>query len=288
MKKNLRKILFILAFLVFLGIFAYSGIRLWAYYSAADTAGDAYEALSQLRPTAPAADSTAPSVDLSLYETMPPQDLADTPDNPYTGVTHPETQDTTYLLPEYEELYALNPDLVGWIRIDGTRIDYPVVQRPEETDYYLYRDFYGNASQWGCIYVREQCDVFRPSDNVVIYGHRMLDGAMFYDLVNYLKKSYWEEHPIIRFDTLRGHHEYQIICVMKISANSHTGYAFHQFNDAATPEEFAEYWAKCQEHAIYDTGLDAQWGDKLISLYTCEYSQTNGRLVVVAKRIPTE
>lgn len=286
MNKSFRKTLFFLAFLVFLGIFIYSSIRLWVYYSAADAAGDTYEALSQLRPTDP--DSTTPSIDLSLYETMDPQELADTPDNPYTGVTHPETEDTTYLLPEFEELYALNPDLVGWIRIDGTQVDYPVVQRPTETDYYLYRDFYGKDSQWGCIYVREQCDVFRPSDNVVIYGHRMLDGAMFYDLVNYEKKSFWEEHPTIHFDTLRGRHEYQIICVMKISANADGSYAFHQFTDAGTAEEFDEYWANCLEHALYDTGLDAQWGDKLISLYTCEYSQANGRLVVVAKRITEE
>ena len=280
MKKTTRTILFSLAFLILFGIFAYSGIRLWLYYSAAGSAEDTYEDLSQLKP-----ESTAPTLDLTPYETMTPGQLAEADEIPYTGVDDPGTGETVYLLPEFEELYALNPDLVGWITIPGTRVDYPVVQRPQETDYYLYRDFYGKSSQWGCIYVREQCDVFRPSDNVVVYGHRMLDGAMFADLANYEKKSFWEAHPTLRFDTLRGHHEYEIICVMKISANAHGSYAFHQFTDAVDPLEFYEFWANCQEHALYDTGIEPQYGDKLISLYTCEYSQTNGRLVVIARRI---
>ena len=287
MKKKSGKVLFILIFLILLGIFTYSGIRLFTYYSSANAADDNYQELSQLRQEAQTApvDPTAPSRDLSVYETMSHQELTDLHDSPYIGVTHPETGKSTYLLPEYEELFLLNPDIVGWISIPDTRIDYPVVQRSNERDYYLYRAFYGNESQWGCIYVREECDVFTPSDNVVIYGHRMLDGAMFFDLSNYERYSYWESHPIVRFDTIRGHHEYEIVCVMKISANANSAYSFHLFSDAANEAEFNEFWENCKAKALYDTGLEVHYGDKLISLYTCEYSQANGRLVVVARRI---
>lgn len=282
MNKKLSKFLLILLFLVFLAIFTYSGIRLWLYYSASNEADDAYQSLQQLHrePTDPA----APTVNLTPFETMSHQELSQAVETPYTGVSNPDTGETTYLLPEYEDLYAINPDLVGWIRIPGTRVDYPVVHRPQETDYYLYRDFHRKHNLWGCIYVREECDVFTPSDNVVLYGHRMQDGTMFADLGYYESFRFFQEHRTLHFDTLRGRHEYEVVCVMRISA-SVGEYPYHMFTDAAGELEFYEFWSRCQEKAIYDTGADVTYGDKLLSLFTCEYSQTNGRLVVIAKRI---
>ena len=288
MKKKSGTVLYILAFVILFGIFSYSGIRLWRYYSSADTAGDDYRDLSQLRGTVPTVPHDSPTVPTQPSGPSAPDDPtvpATTEPSPYIVIPHLETGKPVYLLPEFLELYRLNPDIVGWISIDDTRIDYPVVQRPDDKDYYLYRDFYGKSSQWGCIYVREECDVFRPSDNVVIYGHRMLDGAMFYDLMFYERRSYWESHPIIRFDPLLGRYEYEIVCVMKISASAGSDYSFHMFNDAADEAEFNEFWARCKEKALYDTGHELRYGDKLISLFTCEYSQANGRLVVVARRI---
>lgn len=189
------------------------------------------------------------------------------------------------ILPEYQALYALNSDMVGWIEIEGTAISYPVMQTPDNKDYYLTHNFEEEESKWGCIYVREQCDVFTPSDNLVIYGHYKSDGTMFHDLHGYYRKAYWEEHPTIRFDTIYERHTYEIVAVFKTTANLGEGFAYHRFNDAINEAEFNEFMDTVKSLSFYDTGVDAEYGDMLITLSTCEYTQENGRLVVVAKRV---
>ena len=189
------------------------------------------------------------------------------------------------ILPEYRDIYAMNNDLVGWIKIEGTAIDYPVMQTPDNKDYYLKHNFNKERSNWGCIYVRESCDVFTPSDNVTIYGHYMQDGSMFHDLHGYYYSAFYKEHPYIQFDTIYERHTYQIIAVFKTSANIGEGFSYHLFDYAADKAEFDEYINTVQSLRLYWTGVKAEYGDMLITLSTCEYTLDNGRLVVVAKRI---
>lgn len=188
------------------------------------------------------------------------------------------------VLPELAELYELNTDLVGWLTIPGTNVDYPVVQRPESKDYYLYRDFYGNKDSHGCLYVQENCHV-GASDNVVVYGHRMKDQTMLAQLAKYESKDFWKENQYLYFDTLTEHHTYQIIYVFTTTATVGEGFAYHQMVEAADGSEFNGFLVNCAQNSLYDTGLSATYGDQLLTLSTCEYSQENGRLVVVAKRI---
>lgn len=192
------------------------------------------------------------------------------------------------ILPEYADLYAMNNDLVGWIKIEGTKIDYPVMQTPSEADYYLHRDFTKEYSDRGCIYAREVCNLELPSDNITIYGHNMLDGSMFATLHKYQDKSYWEENSLIFFDTLTERHTYKIFAVFKTSANVGEGFSYHQFVDAANEKEFNDFVTTCKDLSkkyYYDTGITPVYGDKLICLSTCEYSLgDNSRLVVAAVR----
>lgn len=199
----------------------------------------------------------------------------------------PTEEANSHILPEYRQLYEKNPDLVGWISIDDTEINYPVVQTPDNPDYYLYRNFNKEHNIHGCIYVREQCDVFAPSDNVTIYGHHMRDGTMFGGLEKFLKKSYWEAHNTLRFDTLTERHTYQIFAVFRTTASVGEGFAYHQFVDAEDEAAFDEFIATCRKlgRDFYDTGIIPEYGDKIICLSTCEYTQENGRLVVAAVRI---
>ena len=98
-------------------------------------------------------------------------------------------------------LHEENPDCIGWLSIDGTRIDYPVMYRPGDKNYYLHRDFNGEYSANGCLFLAEEC-VPGDSDNLIIYGHHMNSGKMFADLEKYKDEGFYEEHPIILFRTI--------------------------------------------------------------------------------------
>lgn len=189
-----------------------------------------------------------------------------------------------HFLRECTKLYELNNDLVGWVSFPDTVINYPVMQtKLDNRDYYLYRDFYKKYNRYGCVYVAEDCNVFKPSDNVTLYGHHMLDGSMFASLVQYEDPKYWKKHQYFTFDTLYEHHTYQVVAAFKISASS--DFRYHMFTDASSPEDFAKFWGEIEKRQFYDTGIDAVYGDKIVCLSTCEYSLGDGRFVVVGKRI---
>ena len=183
------------------------------------------------------------------------------------------------VLPELRELLEYNPHLVGWLEIEDTVIDYPVVQTPDRPEYYLYRNFDGEYSDWGCLFAGALCDA-ENSDNVIIYGHHMNDGSMFASLMDYEKKSYWETHPVIRFDTLTQRRTYEIFAIVRTTATLDEGFPYHRFTDAESEDDFDLFVAQCKALSLYDTGIIPEYGDKLICLSTCEYSRQNGRFVV--------
>ena len=191
------------------------------------------------------------------------------------------------ILPEYAELYKQNNDMVGWIRINDTNINYPVMQSIDKPNFYLKHGFDKSYTDYGCPYVAESCDLSKPSDNLIVYGHHMKNGSMFSDLEKFKKKDFWEEHKTFNFNTLYEKQAYEIIAVFKtvVYTESSSEFKYFQFSDAESPEHFNNYISKCKTKAIYETGVTAEYGDKLITLSTCEYSNTNGRLVLVAKRI---
>ena len=205
--------------------------------------------------------------------------------NPTEETPTKEAEDETLL--QYMKLYEQNSDFVGWIKIDETNISYPVMQSKNEPNFYLKHKFDKTYSAYGCPYVQENCDVQKPSDNIIIYGHHMNDGSMFTGLMKYRNKSFWEGHKTITFDTLTDRHQYEVIAVFKtvVYTDSSDSFKYYEFTDAENAAEFDAYVAKCKELSLYDTGVSAEYGDKLISLSTCEYSRNNGRLVVVAKRV---
>lgn len=180
---------------------------------------------------------------------------------------------------------AKNDDMVGWIKIDDTNINYPVMQTPDEPDYYLNHDFYKNESIYGCPYVQANCDVKTPSDNVIIYAHHMNDGSMFANLELFRNKSFWNSHKKISFDTLDKKATYEIMAVFAVSVdeNDDETFKYYEFVNSYDPDHFSKFVNKCKALSFYDTGVTAKYGDKLLTLSTCEYTHNNGRLVVVAK-----
>ena len=191
------------------------------------------------------------------------------------------------MLPEYAKLYEQNNDMVGWIFIPDTKINYPVMQSVNEPNFYLKHGFDKAYTDYGCPYVGENCDVKKPSDNLIIYGHHKKNGSMFSDLEKFKSKDFWETHRTFTFDTLYEKLTYEVVAVFKtvVYTDSADEFRYYRFSDAETPEQFDEYIQKVKEKALYDTGTSAEYGDKLITLSTCEYSSKNGRLVLVAKKV---
>ena len=215
-----------------------------------------------------------------------------------TEATEPEGIQEDKILGQYLSYYHQNPDTVGWIRLPGTKIDYPVLQTElDNPNYYIDKDFNNQSDIAGAIFVREQCDVFRPSDNVVIYGHNMRNETMFGSLYRYRSQSHWQKNQYVYFDNLYEQHTYQIFAVFAISADL-GNYPYHEMNEFATAEEFDDFIAIVTngpeaDPAItqtityyYDTGIVPQYGAQLITLSTCTKTVgENGRLVLVAYRV---
>ena len=227
-------------------------------------------------------DPQAPTGDSTANPTIPYSE----PESAYTEITHPSTGETMKVLKEYAPVFERNTDMVGWIKIPGTKIHYPVVQTPNSPNYYLKRDFYKKSSSHGTIYASELADIKTPSDNVTLFGHNMNDGSMFAALHGYNTKDFFEKNPYIIFDTLYEHHTYQIFAVFYTTDIVGQGFAYHAFVDGNTIS-FAEFVSICKDLSLYDTGVTATYGDKLLTLSTCDknYWDDHGRFVVVAKRI---
>lgn len=264
MKRNMMIVLAA----VFAAIFLFSGMMLWQDYRDQETSAAVFDNVANLivEETQPTTESYA-------------EDAGTQPAEP----TEPAAAEMT-AYEKYAEVYAQNNDFVGWLCIEGTNINYPVMQTPEDPNYYLKRAFDHSYSDYGVPYVQENC-ALGISDNIVIYGHNMSNGSMFADLCRYEKKSFWQEHPMIHFDTLSGYGEYEIVTVFKTVAYSQEGFKYYHFVDAESKADFNAFLAQCRELELYDTGVDAEYSDQLITLSTCEYSRKNGRMVIVAKKI---
>lgn len=192
------------------------------------------------------------------------------------------------ILPQYKVLHEQNEDLIGWIEIEGTPINYPVMFTPNDGEYYLHRNFNREYEYSGLPFVDERCNVLENrSTNVLIYGHNMKSTTMFSTLLKYRNESYYNEHPVIQFDTLYEEAEYQIVAVIlsEVYKQSDTVFKFYQFVDAKTPSDLEEFITNIRELALYDTAIDVEYGDQLITLTTCAYHTENGRLAVIAKKM---
>ena len=260
---NKRSAWLYILLILLLGVFLFSGWVLADYWLESNAQQQEHEQLRQLVQI-----SEPEGEEVSAFAT----------------VTDPETGEVRTVLREYAALYVRNSDLVGWIRIEGTRVDYPVVQS-DVKDYYLRRNFEEKRANHGSIYVWEEADVFAASDNVTLFGHRMNDGTMFYDLLNYADADFWQEHPVFCFDTLEEKQEYEVFAAFRTSGTGGEGIDYHTFVNAADGAEFETFVARCRELSFYDTGITPQYGDKLVTLSTCDYALENGRMVVMGRRI---
>lgn len=202
-------------------------------------------------------------------------------------INYEEAKDKPPVLKKYETLYQKNRRLVGWIKIDGCGIDYPVMQT-SNNDYYLDHNYNQDYDKNGSIFMDKDCTPAFPNDNMILYGHHMKSGKMFGNLNYYAKKDFWEKNPNFTFDTIYETGTYAVMYVFrsKIYAQDEIVFKYYQFIDASSEDEFYSNMDAMAEMALYDTGVTAVYGDKLITLSTCDNAESGeGRFVVVAKKI---
>lgn len=186
---------------------------------------------------------------------------------------------------KYDALAAQNPDMIGWLRIDDIGIDYPVMQTPEEPEYYLNHTFDKTTDIHGVLFAEGSCHPGEPG-NVTIFGHSMRDGSMFAQLHEFANPKYCGNVPDIVFDTLTEPGLWKPVCVFKISTAKTQDFPYHLVNRFSDTSTASEYLSRARYYALwYDDTVPIPEDAQLLSLSTCEYSLDNGRLVLVAVRI---
>ena len=227
-----------------------------------------------------AADVTpTPTADVEI--TAAPD--GETPEPAETPV--PTATPEPVVLEQYAKDAEKNPDMFGWLQIEGTKIDYPVMHTPDDPEKYLYKSFNGIPSASGSLFMDAKCSA--DSDNLIIYGHNIKNGTMFNSILKYESIDYFNEHPVIRFDTIYEEQEFEVMAAFydRVYYKSETDvFKFYQFIDAEDQADFDSAVQTLKDKSIYDTGITAEYGDQLIMLVTCAYHTDNGRFVVVARK----
>lgn len=258
----MRKVIYRLLLFICIAIFLVSGFMIGKYFYEMYKNKSEFSALSSY-------------VDTKIREK--------TELNPDAGV---EIDANLLKLDAYKELKEQNSDLIGWINIEGTMINYPVMQTIADPEFYLYLNFEKANSRHGTPFLDARCDLSQPSDNMIIYGHHMRDGTMFADLIDYGKQDYYTNHKYVEFNTLNEVALYEIVAVFKTPADGSNAFYYTNYVNFASQEHFDEFYKEVNSRKLYSTESDFQFGDKLITLSTCEYTVADdGRLAVIAKKV---
>ncbi len=192
------------------------------------------------------------------------------------------------VIEEYAELHSKNPDMIGWLKIEGTGIDYPVMQSSEEEpEYYLTHSFEKKEDKNGALFLDARNDVINRDANLIIYGHNMKSGMMFGNLKKYLDESFRNEHQTIQFDTIYEKSTYQIIgvCLGKVENQNETVFRYYNFLNVKNEIEFEDYMGRIRKMEVFGAAVDAAYGDELLTLSTCNYYTEDGRMFIIAKKI---
>lgn len=197
------------------------------------------------------------------------------------------TEEKTERMLQLEELQKENPEIIGYLEIQGTNISYPVLQTTNN-DFYMKKNYKKEYSKDGSIFLDKDYNWEIPSSNLLIYGHNNKNGQMFCDLLNYKDESYYEEHPTIKFTTNKEEAEYEIIAVFLSRVyykKEKNVFRYYYFINAENEEEYNSFVENCKKESLYDTGKTAKYGDQLITLSTCSYHVEDGRFAVVGRKI---
>ncbi len=211
-------------------------------------------------------------------------DVAQSESQPEPEIEMPAEQPKPEILAEYRQFYNLNPDFVGWIVVQGTDIDYPVLQNRETPEFYLSHNFLKEEQRSGSVFLDGQANIYPKDGNIVLYGHNMGDGTIFGSLKKYKDESFYKEHAEFEFDTCYEKSLYQIVAIVVTDISDTEGFCYYEFRNHDR-SEFRQCVEFIAENQLYETGIQMEYGDEIVMLSTCESSSKNSRLIVIGKRI---
>ena len=246
--KTPKKILSIILTIIAIGCLVGAGYLLVSGIIEDKHSADTLEALRPSQESAEAADQSTASeaVASGVKQSTPPAELTLPTPTPDPRVPNP-----------YAKAFLANEDMVAWIQIPDTNIDYPVMWTPEDENYYLYRDFDGSDNKNGCLILDTDSSLDPLTTNLIIHGHNMRSGAMFGNLTDYEDEEYFENHKQIILYTEECQRNYEVIAVFRsqVYKKSEQVFKFYKFFQADTQEEFDDFYKNIKELSIYDTGV---------------------------------
>ncbi len=269
--KKVQIIILIAALLCFIGSAAYLGKYFWDRHVSAQNMNSVRELLSDDE------DINGPTASIN------------DPDTASNESAVPETPARTAegILKKYSRLHEANPDFAGWVTVDGTRIDYPVMYVAGDNDTYLHHNFDRAYDENGVPFLDGACSLNPDSDVLIVYGHHMNDNSMFASMTDYKDEAFYKKHPYIKFDTIWQEGTWEITNVILARAlyDNEEGFRYYGTINFLDEADFNEYMYNINILSLYNTGVTPKYGDQLLILSTCEYSQENGRMALIARKI---
>lgn len=263
----MKKFLFYAVILILVLVLLFSAWKIVGILGSYREGEDAYAALTQyVSPAEPA------SVVPNAHETAPvtagiPEEVSSCQD----GLE--ETDDTVWPLVDFEQLAQINPDIVGWILIEGTDISYPVVQGADN-DYYLRHLFDGTYNSSGSIFLDAYCSPDFSDPHSIIYGHHMKNDSMFSGLMEYKDQQYYEAHPTALLVTPTASYKIQFFSgyVTDNDANA--------WETEFTSMEFADWLLEISGRSAFSSEFFPGEDDRIVTLSTCSYEFDDAKFVL--------
>ncbi|NLN70911.1 MAG: class B sortase [Chloroflexi bacterium] len=189
------------------------------------------------------------------------------------------------ILSHYQTLHMMNSDFIGWVKVENSKINYPVMYTPDDPEYYLRRAFDKTAAISGTPFIDVNCNLL--SDVTIIYGHNMNNDSMFGTLDYYKDVRFWQENPTFSFDTLDKRQQFEVFAVLesRVQAEKESNFRYYEQCGVLTAPAHAELMSWLIDHSLYDTGVVPRYGNHIVILSTCSYHTADGRFLVAAQKV---
>ena len=270
----MRKMVYRGILVVLVAVFLFSGYKVASYYISAYTEGKVYDDLNQLVQNAD--------------KDKRPNDPSGSSGGSGSNEPLPPVYAESGRLYRYDALFEQNNDMVGWIQIPGTDQGYPLMQTPGDEEYYLRRNFKKKNAKTGTPFLDKDSDFENPNSRVMIHGHNLKSGGMFYPLMQYTKKSHWKKYPTLSVDTLYQQRTYQIVAVVRVDLAEAGHFAYYAYDNFTSEASYNGFMEDAKKASLYDTGITPVYGQQVLVISTCSYhvSGDGGRLAIIAVQTP--